>query len=73
MARIIGGSEARPGQFPSAAAIYATKEDGTYFCVGALANPQHVLTAAHCVTSYVKPIFKSNINQLFLIELSTVR
>ncbi|KAJ3657127.1 hypothetical protein Zmor_016152 [Zophobas morio] len=53
VARIIGGSEARPGQFPSAAAIYATKEDGTYFCVGALANPQHVLTAAHCVISTI--------------------
>ncbi|KAJ3657128.1 hypothetical protein Zmor_016153 [Zophobas morio] len=52
--RIIGGTEARAGQFPSAAAIYSTTSGGTYFCGGSLVSRQHVLTAAHCVISGFK-------------------
>jgi secreted trypsin-like serine protease len=48
-ARIIGGSSARAGQFPFAAAIYKTTEHGRYFCGGALISNEWILTAGHCV------------------------
>ncbi|RZC40182.1 Trypsin domain containing protein, partial [Asbolus verrucosus] len=47
--RIIGGTFARAGQFPFAAAIYIQTADGTYFCSGALLANQYVLTAGQCV------------------------
>ncbi|XP_063914409.1 brachyurin-like [Zophobas morio] len=47
--RIIGGQEANAGQFPSAAAIYVSTADGTYFCGGTLVSNQFVLTAGHCI------------------------
>ncbi|XP_064212738.1 brachyurin isoform X2 [Tribolium castaneum] len=47
--KIIGGSVARRGQFPFAAAIYTSTADGNYFCGGTLLNAQWVLTAGQCV------------------------
>ncbi|XP_063914157.1 brachyurin-like [Zophobas morio] len=47
--RIIGGSEARTGQFVFAAAIYTTTLGGNYFCGGTLLSDQWVLTAGQCV------------------------
>lgn len=47
--RIIGGQEAFAGQFPWAAAIYITTNDGNYFCGGALLSSLYVLTAGQCV------------------------
>jgi secreted trypsin-like serine protease len=53
-ARIIGGSSARAGQFPFAAAIYKTTEHGRYFCGGALISNEWILTAGHCVEDGVR-------------------
>ncbi|KAJ3656359.1 hypothetical protein Zmor_015442 [Zophobas morio] len=47
--RIVGGSDARAGQFPYAAAIYITKPDSTTFCGGVLLSNLWVLTAANCI------------------------
>lgn len=47
--RIIGGQEAYAGQFPWAAAIYITTNNGNYFCGGALLSSLYVLTAGQCV------------------------
>lgn len=47
--RIIGGEEANAGQFPFAAAIYKSTADGRFFCGGAVAQPQWIITAGQCV------------------------
>ena len=44
--RIVGGSEARPHEFPFMAAL---RRHGRLFCGGSLLDRRHVLTAAHCV------------------------
>jgi len=46
---IVGGQEATPHQFPHQAAIVM---DNSYFCGGALIDPGHILTAAHCVSGF---------------------
>ena len=51
--RIINGSEAPTGQWPFMAGLYWSPKGGTsqsFQCGGAVIDPYHILTAAHCVT-----------------------
>lgn len=46
-ARIVGGQEANPGDWPWQALLQTPR--GSQFCGGTLIHPQWVLSAAHCV------------------------
>ena len=45
--RIVGGSKARPGDWPWQAMLRSSR--GSSFCGGTLIAEQWVLTASHCV------------------------
>lgn len=45
-ARIIGGHDALPGEFPW---IVSVRRHGGHFCGGTLIHSRVVLTAAHCL------------------------
>jgi secreted trypsin-like serine protease len=62
--RIIGGQEARAGQFPFAAAITVQTETSQFFCGGALINNDWILTSAHCVTGAVTVTIRLGSNNL---------
>lgn len=46
--RIVGGSEAAPGEFPGIVRLI-TEKDGIYcLCGGTIIDLEHIITAAHC-------------------------
>ncbi|XP_077564662.1 trypsin-1-like [Haemaphysalis longicornis] len=49
MARIVGGRDALPGEFPWQVSLVWR---GQQFCGGSLLSATEVITAAHCVTNY---------------------
>ncbi|KAF8763776.1 Serine protease 3 like protein [Argiope bruennichi] len=49
--RIIGGQQAKQGQFPFAAALYMDEE---FICTASIISPTDILTAAHCVVFPLK-------------------
>jgi secreted trypsin-like serine protease len=63
-ARIVGGQQASPGQFPWQAAIYKYTADGRYFCGGTLFNEQWILTAGQCVIDATEFTIQLGSNQL---------
>lgn len=50
--RVVGGSDANHGDFPFIVSLRASSTN-SHFCGGSLITPKTVLTAAHCVLSYV--------------------
>lgn len=50
MARIVGGEEAEPHEFPWIVGISFNRK---WFCGGTLLNNEWVLTAAHCTKGYL--------------------
>jgi len=46
---IVGGSEAKPHQFPWQVGIFM---DGAYFCGGSVISDEYILTAAHCADGF---------------------
>lgn len=53
--RVIGGLEARAGQFPWQVSLLVQKYDGIYLCGGSVIAPGWVLSAAHCVEDKYAP------------------
>lgn len=53
-ARIVGGKDAAPGQFPYMASLRVNKR---HICGGAILDATHILTAAHCIKGKSKDGF----------------
>lgn len=50
--RIVGGTEARPGDWPWQAQL-SSRKSGSPFCGGTLVSPQWVVSASHCAKSTI--------------------
>lgn len=50
--RIVGGNKAEPGEFPYQVRLNIRSRRGTSLCGGVIIDKRHILTAAHCVTTW---------------------
>lgn len=65
--RIIGGTEARRGQFPYIVALILGLPDyGQSFCGGSIISSNFILTAAHCLEEAIQINVLAGIHNVFL-------
>lgn len=50
--RIVGGSKADPGEFPYQVRLNIRSRRGSSLCGGVIIDQRHMLTAAHCMTTW---------------------
>lgn len=50
--RIVGGNKADPGEFPYQVRLNIRSRRGSSLCGGVIIDKRHILTAAHCVTTW---------------------
>lgn len=50
--RIVGGTKAEPGEFPYQVRLNIRSRRGTSLCGGVIIDQRHILTAAHCLTTW---------------------
>lgn len=50
--RIVGGNKADPGEFPYQVRLNIRSRRGSSLCGGVIVDKRHILTAAHCVTTW---------------------
>lgn len=50
--RIVGGNKAEPGEFPYQVRLNIRSRRGSSLCGGVIIDKRHMLTAAHCVTTW---------------------
>lgn len=50
--RIVGGNKADPGEFPFQVRLNIRSRRGSSLCGGVIIDKRHILTAAHCMTTW---------------------
>jgi hypothetical protein len=50
--RIVGGNKAEPGEFPYQVRLNIRSRRGSSLCGGVIIDKRHILTAAHCITTW---------------------
>lgn len=50
--RIVGGTKAEPGEFPFQVRLNIRSRRGSSLCGGVIIDQRHILTAAHCMTTW---------------------
>lgn len=50
--RIVGGNKAEPGEFPYQVRLNIRSRRGSSMCGGVIIDKRHILTAAHCMTTW---------------------
>lgn len=50
--RIVGGNKAEPGEFPYQVRLNIRSRRGSSLCGGVIIDKRHILTAAHCMTTW---------------------
>lgn len=50
--RIVGGFKAEPGEFPFQVRLNIRSRRGSSLCGGVIIDQRHILTAAHCMTTW---------------------
>lgn len=64
--RIVGGSPARPNQFPHAVALvlHLTQQRSS-FCGGSIIHQHYILTAAHCLEDVTRVEVQAGVHNIF--------